>query len=95
MILRDHHDGGSCLICYSESINVYHRDDLKADIEAVWIDITVKSQKLLLGCVYRPSDDYDFYNKFYTLLDTIRDKKNLVTSFPRAIRREAIAQDPG
>lgn len=60
-------------------MHVHERDDLKTDIEAIWIDVTIKSQKLLLGCVYRPPDDYSFYNKFYSLLEhSVRNRKNVV-----------------
>ena len=72
-------EGGGCIIYYSESLHIHKRDNLKTDIEAIWIDVTMKSQKLLLGCVYRPPDDYTFYNKFYSLLeDSVRNRKNVV-----------------
>ena len=66
---RKDQQGGGCIIYYSECLHVYERDDLKSDIEAIWIDVTVNAQKLLLGCVYRPPDDYTFYNKFHSLLE--------------------------
>ena len=67
------------MIYYSENLHVYERDDLKTDIEAIWIDITVMSQKLLLGCIYRPPDDYTFYDKFYNILEnTVKNRKNVV-----------------
>ena len=76
---RKDQEGGDCIIYYSDSLHVYERDDLKTDIEAIWIDVTIKSQKLLLGCVYRPPDDYNFYNKFYSLLEySVRNRKNVV-----------------
>ena len=76
---RKDQEGGGCIIYYSESLYIHERDDLKTDIEAIWIDVTMKSQKLLLGCVYRPPDDYSFYNKFYSLLEhSLRNRKNVV-----------------
>ena len=76
---RKDQGGGGCIIYYSESLHVHERDDLKTDIEAIWIDVTMKSQRLLLGCVYRPPDDYSFYNKFYSLLEhSLRNRKNVV-----------------
>jgi len=76
---RKDQQGGGCIIYYSECLHVYKRDDLKSDIEAIWIDVTVNSQKLLLGCVYRPPDDYTFYNKFHSLLEhCARNRKNVV-----------------
>ena len=76
---REDREGGSCMIYYSENLHMYERDDLKADIEAIWIDITVMSQKLLLGYIYRPPDDYTFYDKFYNILEnTVKNRKNVV-----------------
>ena len=48
---RNDQEGGGCIIHYSENLQVYERDDLKTDIEAIWIDVTMKSQRLLLGCI--------------------------------------------
>lgn len=49
---RKHKEGGGCLIFFSEKLFIYEREDLKSDIEAVWIDMEIRSQKVLLGCVY-------------------------------------------
>lgn len=49
------------------------------DIEAVWADLLLNSQRLLIGCVYRPPDDLSFFNKFEEKLDRIQPtRKNLV-----------------
>jgi len=41
--------------------------------------MTIRSQKLLLGCVCRPPDDYSFYNKFcYCLKRITKGRKNVV-----------------
>ena len=40
--------------------------------------MTIRSQKLLVGCVYRPPDDYSFYNKFYYCLGRITKGRNNV-----------------
>ena len=62
-----------------DSLHVYERDDLKTDIQAIGIDVTVISQKLLLGCVYIPPDCYNLYNKFHSLLEhSVRNRKNVV-----------------
>ena len=47
---------GGTLIYFSENLNAYERDNLKVstELEVCWVDITVNSQKLLIGCLYRP-----------------------------------------
>lgn len=40
--------------------------------------MTIRSQKLLVGCVYRHPDDYSFYNKFYYCLGRITKGRNNV-----------------
>lgn len=66
---RKDQQGGGCIIYYSECLH----------IEAIWIDVTVNSQKLLLGCVDRSQDDYTFYNKCHSPLEhCARNRKNVV-----------------
>lgn len=78
-LYRKHKDGGVCLIYYSEKLHIYEREDLKSDMEAIWIDLTIRSQKVLIGCFYRAPDDYGFYNKFYNSMEGIvKKRKNVV-----------------
>ena len=40
------------------------------DLEAIWIEVTSISQRLLVGCVYTPpSDRTDFFGKFYCVVE--------------------------
>ena len=40
------------------------------DLEAIWIEVTSISQRLLVGCVYRPPGDRtDFFGKFYCVVE--------------------------
>ena len=53
---------GGVLIYYQENLTVHH--DLKWDVqelEAVWINITMRSQSTLIGCLYRPPKDMAFF----------------------------------
>lgn len=50
---------GVCMIYFKEDLNGFEREDLKinSSIEAAWIDVTISSQKILVGAVYKqPSD---------------------------------------
>ena len=61
--------GGGVLIYYQENLTVHH--DLKWDVqelEAVWINITMRSQSTLIGCLYRPPKDMAFFYSFQRFL---------------------------
>ena len=68
------------LIYYQESLTVH--PDLKWDIqelEAVWINLTMRSQSTLIGCLYRPPKDMTFFSSLQGLLNKIWVKrKNVV-----------------
>ena len=49
------------------------------DIEAIWVELILNSQRLLIGCLYRPPDDSSFFNKFDEILGKVQmTRKNLV-----------------
>ena len=40
------------------------------DLEAIWIEVTSISQRLLVGCVYRPPGDRtDFFGNFHCVVE--------------------------
>ena len=45
----------------------------------MWIDITVDSQKLLLGTIYRPEDNILFYDNLHKLIEPLCIKRNNIT----------------
>ena len=50
-----------------------------SDIEATWLELKVKSQRLLVGCIYRPPDSEGFYDKFLPILERISaNRKNVI-----------------
>ena len=73
--------GGGCVIYFSEDLNACEKEELngKADIESVWIDITMDSQKLLLGTIYRPQDNILFYDNLHKLIEPLWIKRNNIT----------------
>ena len=49
------------------------------DIEAIWAELLLNSQRLLIGCLYRPPDDSSFFDKFDETLGKMQmTRKNLV-----------------
>ena len=81
---RDRSDGrkgGGSLIYYAEDLNAYERKDLsdKSPIEAAWVDISLHSQQLLVGSIYRPPDYANFFIEFPVLMEGIwRRRTNIV-----------------
>ena len=56
---------------------IYHKDSLDCisiekydnpDIEATWLEVKIRSQRLLVGCIYRPPDFGGFYDIFRPIL---------------------------
>lgn len=58
-----------------EIISKYEREDT----EALWLDVKAHSQRLLIGCVYRPPGYDGFFEKFNLTLKCIwRSRKNVI-----------------
>ena len=67
--------GGGCVIYFSEDLNVCEKEKVngKADIESMWIEITVDSQKLIFGTIYRPQDNILFYDNLHKLTEPLKN----------------------
>ena len=51
------------------------------DIETLWIELLSQSQRLLIGCVYRPPDVSLFFYKFHRILEKVwKTRRNVVIS---------------
>lgn len=49
------------------------------DLEAIWIEVTSISQRLLVSCVYRPPDRTGFFGKFHGVVEKMwQSKKDVV-----------------
>ena len=72
----------------SGGVAIYSKDNLNCvritkydvpNLEAIWIEVTWISQRLLVGCVYRPPDCTDFFGKFHSVVEKMwQSKKNVV-----------------
>ena len=69
---------GGCVMYYKECLNVIQRDDIssKSDHEQMWIELTLASQRLLLGTLYRPPTDNQFFDTFHSTLDDLWLKRS-------------------
>ena len=83
MVRRDRSNGskgGGVVIYYRDNLNIF--EDLKwnihQDFEAVWLNITIRSQSTLLGCLYRPPKSTMFYSDLHDLLNKIWVKRKNV-----------------
>ena len=57
---------GGCVMYYKQCLNVIQRVDIrgissKYDLEQVWIELILACQRLLLGTLYRPPTDNQFF----------------------------------
>lgn len=72
--------GGGVVIYFREGLNVY--EDLKwnadQELEAVWLNITIRSHSTLIGCLYRPPKSTTFFNSLHALLNRIWIKRKNV-----------------
>jgi hypothetical protein len=74
---RQHKAGGGCLVYYKENLNVILKPEFMVNnIEALWMEITINSQRLLIGNVYRAPDNNEFYNEFKRILERLWLKRN-------------------
>ena len=54
-------------------------DKLESNMEAVWVELILHSQRVLIGTVYRHPKEMAFYDKFNTVLEGIWQKrKNII-----------------
>ena len=70
---------GGVAIYYKEIIPAFEfQSENDNDIEAVWLDATIKGQKLLTASVYRPPQDNTFLPKFNQAHNEILHRTNII-----------------
>ena len=67
---------------------IYHRNHLEihqtqvepefSKMEAVWLEVLTKSQKLLVACIYRPPNDKVFLHQLNEILNNICHRSNIL-----------------
>ena len=83
IIRKDRPNGspwGGCALYYKENLEVHiiHKY-MSDDMEAIWAELLLNSQRLLIDCIYRPPDDSSFLDKFDETLGKVQmTRKNLV-----------------
>jgi len=71
---------GGVLFYYQNHLEIHQLDLLPptVNIEAIFLELITKSQKLLVGCIYRPPDYKDFLGPFNQVLDIICHRANIL-----------------
>ena len=70
---------GGVAIYYKETISAFEfQFKQNYDIEAVWLDATIKGQKLLVASVYRPPQDNSFLEKFKQTVNEVSHRINIL-----------------
>ena len=81
MLRKDRNDGmspwGGVAVFFKDSLNV-SEVLINFNIESIWLNIIIKGQTFLLGCVYRPPSDKKFLQNFKLYLDHINHRTNIV-----------------
>ena len=75
--------GGGVTIYFKDNLNCVRITMYEVpDLEAIWIEVTSISQRLLVGCVYTPpSDRTDFFGKFYCVVEKMKEKVVIACDF--------------
>ena len=72
--------GGGVLMYFKEDLTVHPAYTWgRSDLEATLLNITMRSQSLLVGCIYRPPNDPSFFQPFRELIaDIWLRRKNII-----------------
>ena len=65
----------------SEDLNAYDSSELSSNssLEAAWIDLSLHSQRLLIGSIYRPPDCSSFFDEFSEVMEILwRNRSNII-----------------
>ena len=69
---RTNKQGGGCIVYYRKSLKVLRRMDLEdQDIEMICLQVKTDSRDTLIGTVYRPPDNCDFFIVFPRSLEKV------------------------
>ena len=70
--------GGGVLIYFKEDLTVHPALSWeRSNMEATWLNVTMRSQSFLVGCVYRPPNDSSFFEPFRDLIANIWLKRKI------------------
>ena len=77
---RDSVPGGGVLIYFKANLTAYLVTRWNCThLEAAWLNVTIRSQSFLIGCIYRPPQDSLFFNHFRNVLENIwLRRKNII-----------------
>ena len=71
----DYGPGGGCIVYVSNHICCSRLKSIETrEVEAIWLKLTTNSTSTILGTVYRPPSDSNFYNIFHTVLEKVWSK---------------------
>ena len=77
----DGRKGGGSLIYFAEDLNAHNLSELSSNssLEAAWIDLSLHSQQVLIGSIYRPSDCCFSFDRFSVVMENLwRNCSNII-----------------
>ena len=77
---RDNRGGGVLIYYYKESLLSHQVTTWDhPNLEATWLNVTVRSQSFLVGCIYRPPSDCSLFDDFRNQVTEIwMKRKNII-----------------
>ena len=77
---RKNRPGGGCAIYYKNFLDVVVITKYDTtELEALWVELKLCSQRLLIGTIYKPPDQSNFYEKLPPVLENIwSTRKNIL-----------------
>ena len=74
----DQNNWGGVLFYFRNHLEIHQITVSSATKEDLWLELIVKSEKLLVGCIYRPPNDKKFFQQFRMVLENIGHRANIL-----------------
>lgn len=68
---------GGVIVYYRNSLEL-HQINVETEVESIWLELMIKSQKLLVGNIYRPPNDKNFLQQINLILNKISHRNNIL-----------------
>ena len=75
--------GGGCMLYYVEDLDLYETDTIRTKLEAIWIDVELRSQRISLSMMYRPPKDQKVFDTLSDETEKLWAKKYFDNGRPK------------
>ena len=74
---QSNHWGGT-VIYYHKDLHIYELDIPENNMEAIWMEAVMMSQKIVIACIYRPPKDKAFISNFRKIAEKFCHRSNVL-----------------